>query len=99
MGTIEGFQAVEVYREVYGWDIANLDKERPWTRDQQEYVIELYCLGWPLAEMAREMNRTNGYIAGRIWDMHEQGIIREEMWGSKAKDRSKVPKALVEVWA
>ena len=96
MPEIQGFQAAELYR-AYGWDISNLSPERPWTRDQQEYLVELYERGWTVGQMATEMNRSQGYIVGRLWDMADADIITPKMWGRKA--RGQAPPGPVEVWA
>ena len=89
MSTI-GFELATAYREVMGWDITDLSPERPWTRDQQEYLVDLYERGYTLQQMAKEMGRSNGYILGRLFDMGEQDVITPAMRGIKA--RGQVPR-------
>lgn|GEM_PF-3214504 len=69
-----------------GLDINDLSQTRPWTRDCREYLIELYCRGWTINEMAEELNRTPGSVVGEIYDLGEAGRIYFEMWGSKSKN-------------
>jgi len=74
-----------------GIDLCDTSKNRPWTPDGKDYLIELYKLGWTADEMAEEMNRTPGSVIGEIYDLGESGIITSEMWGSKNKDKQ-IPK-------
>ena len=77
--------------KMVGIDLCDTSKNRPWTPDGKDYLIELYKLGWTADEMAEEMNRTPGSVIGEIYDLGESGIITSEMWGSKNKDKQ-IPK-------
>ena len=81
-----------VFRMV-GIDIYDTSKNRPWTPDGRDYLIELYRLGWTAEDMAEEMNRTPGSVVGEIYDLGEEGKITPEMWGTdnKGKDFPKGP--------
>lgn len=70
-----------------GLDINDLSRTRPWTGDCKKYLIELYCRGWTIEEMAEELNRTPGNVVGELYDLGEAGKLRFEMWGSKRKDK------------
>ena len=70
-----------------GIDLCDTSKNRPWTPDGKDYLIELYKLGWTADEMAEEMNRTPGDIAGKIYDLGEAGKIIPEMWGADNKSK------------
>ena len=97
MSDIQGFEAVAAYREILGWDIRDLSLERPWTRDHTDYLVELYKRGWTFKQVAAEMKRTQGYIAGKVFDLAEDDIITPQMWGTKAK--GKAPRGPLEVEA
>lgn len=73
--------------KMVGIDLCDTSKNRPWTPDGKDYLIELYKLGWTADEMAEEMNRTPGSIIGEIYDLGESGKIIPEMWGSKNMDK------------
>jgi len=73
--------------KIIGINLADLSKNRPWTPDGKEHLIELYCRGWTVDEMAKELNRTSGSIVGMIYDLGEEGMLALEMWGSKSKNR------------
>ena len=77
--------------KMVGIDIYDISKNRSWTPDGSDYLIDLYKLGWTADEMAEEMNRTPGSIVGKIYDLGEEGKITPEMWGSKSRDKQ-VPK-------
>jgi len=70
-----------------GIDIDDLSNNRQWTQDGVSYLIDLYRLGWTVDEMAEEMNRTPGDIAGKIYDLGEAGKIIPEMWGADNKSK------------
>jgi len=70
-----------------GIDLCDTSKNRPWTPDGKDYLIELYKLGWTADEMAEEMNRTPGSIVGKIYDLGEEGVLCPEMWGMDSRVR------------
>ena len=57
--------------KMVGIDLCDTSKNRPWTPDGKDYLIELYKLGWTADEMAEEMNRTPGSVIGEIYDLGE----------------------------
>ena len=71
--------------KMVGIDLCDTSKNRPWTPDGKDYLIELYKLGWTADEIAEEMNRTTGNIIGEIYDLGEKGEILPEMWGMDCK--------------
>ncbi len=73
--------------KMVGIDLYDISKNRPWTQDGRDYLIDLYKLGWTAEEMAEEMNRSTGSVIGEIYDLGEEGIIKPEMWGSNNKDK------------
>ena len=73
--------------KLMGIDIDDLSNNRQWTQDGVSYLIDLYRLGWTVDEMAEEMNRTPGDIAGKIYDLGEAGKIIPEMWGADNKSK------------
>ncbi len=79
--------------KMVGIDLYDTSKNRPWTPDSRDYLIELYRLGWTAEDMAGEMNRTPGSVVGEIYDLGEEGKITPEMWGTdnKGKDFPKGP--------
>ena len=77
--------------KIIGIDLADTSQNRPWTPDGKEHLIELYCRGWTVDEMAKELNRTPGSIVGTIYDLGEAGKLSIGMWGSKSKDKQ-IPK-------
>lgn len=70
-----------------GIDLNDLSKDRPWMPDGTNYLIDLYKLGWTVNEIAEEMNRTPGDIAGKIYDLGEAGKLIPEMWGADNKSK------------
>lgn len=73
--------------KLMGIDIDDLSNNRQWTQDGVSYLIDLYRLGWTVDEMAEEMNRTPGDIAGKIYDLGEAGKLIPEMWGADNKSK------------
>jgi hypothetical protein len=72
--------------KMIGIDLYDISKNRSWTPDGSDYLIDLYKLGWTADEMAEEMNRTPGSIVGKIYDLGEEGKITPEMWGVDNRD-------------
>jgi len=66
-----------------GINLSDINPNRPWTPDGEQYLIELYEKGYTAAEMAAEMKRTTGNVIGKIYDLGEAGRLSMELWGSK----------------
>ncbi len=97
MSEIQGFEPAALYRHILGWDITDLSLDRPWLQDHTDHLVELYQRGYTFKQAATEMGRTEGYIAGKVFDLAEADVITPAMWGSRA--RGEIPAGPLEVGA
>lgn len=81
-----------------GIDVDNISKERPWTPDGGEYLIDLYLKGWTAEEIAEEMNRTPGNVIGKIYDLGDAGTINMSMWGTKNNGDKLLPEGIFKLF-
>ena len=78
-----------VFRMI-GVDLKDVSKNRPWTPDGEDYLVELYLQGLTVEKIAKTVNRTPGSVVGKIYDLGEEGRLSMSMWGSESKNKDKL---------